>query len=274
MEFDFFKIHGTGNDFVAIDNREKIFPASDDVFIKNICMHHTGIGADGLLLLEDSEFADFRMRYFNSDGFESDMCVNGSRCICYIAFLLQVIDKKHSFEAGDGIHSGEILAQNRVKVEVKYHKNKDTREFPVDFKLPKSISYINFIDTGVPHVVLLCEDVTIAPVYEVGKALRFHPYYGPEGTNVNFVQILDNDQDLVVRTFERGVDAETLSCGSGVTASVISMADNSKGEITPITVSTKGGKLLVSKNLHRNLIFLEGPVKIIYKGTYIEEEIS
>jgi diaminopimelate epimerase len=274
MGFDFYKIHGTGNDFIAVDNRQNIFPSFDPGFIKNICTFHTGIGADGLLLLENSDHADFRMRYFNSDGYESDMCVNGSRCICYIAFLLQVIDKKHSFEAGDGVHYGEIVGQNLVKVEVKYHKNKDSRKFPVDFKLPKSISFVDFIDTGVPHVVLSCNEVVAAPVMELGNALRFHPYYAPEGTNVNFVEVRDTDQALLVRTFERGVDAETLSCGSGVAASVLSILGKTAGNSSEIIVRTNGGNLSVTKDENRNQIFLEGPVKIVYKGTYIEEEIS
>lgn len=274
MEFDFFKIHGTGNDFIAVDNRNKIFPSTDHTFVKKICTRHTGIGADGLLLLENSDSADFRMRYFNSDGYESEMCVNGSRCICYIAFLLKVIDKTHSFEAGDGVHSGEILAQNLVKVEVKYHKNKDSRKFPVDFKLPESISFIDFLDTGVPHVVLLCDEVTNAPVEQLGKTLRFHTYYEPEGTNVNFVERSDTRDELVVRTFERGVDAETLSCGSGVTACVLSVANSFREKNSKIVVRTRGGNLFVSINEKHGTIFLEGPVKVIYRGTYIEEEIS
>ena len=105
MEFDFVKMHGTGNDFIVIDNRSGFFPASDQAFIHHLCQSHTGIGADGLLLLEYSNKADFRMRYFNSDGNESEMCVNGSRCICHFSFFLKVIDQKHSFEAGDGLHS-------------------------------------------------------------------------------------------------------------------------------------------------------------------------
>jgi len=273
MGFEFFKIHGTGNDFIAIDNRKKNFPCSDHDFVKKICARHIGIGADGLLLLENSNQANFRMRYFNSDGFESEMCVNGSRCICYMAFFLKVIDKKHSFEAGDGVHSGEILTENLIKVEVKFHKNKDSRKFPVEFKLPKSISFVKFLNTGVPHIVLMCKDIATAPVEELGRILRYHPYYAPEGANVNFVEISDTSDSLGVRTFERGVNAETLSCGSGVTASVISIAEKFAFKDKEIMVNTRGGKLLVTRNANLDSIFLEGPVKIIYKGTYIEEEI-
>ena len=274
MGFEFYKIHDAGNDFIAVDNRKKNFPSSDHDFVEKICESHTGIGADGLLLLENSDQADFRMRYFNSDGHESEMCVNGSRCICYIAFLLKVVDKKHSFEAGDGVHSGEILTENLVKVEVKYHKKKDSRKFPLDFKLPKSISFVDFLNTGVPHVVLMCEDAGTAPVDELGRLLRFHPYYAPEGANINFVEISDAYGSLTVRTFERGVDAETLSCGSGVTASVISIGKKFTLKDEKIMVRTRGGNLLVTKREKFDAIFLEGPVKIIYKGTYIEEEIS
>jgi diaminopimelate epimerase len=274
MGFDFYKIHGTGNDFIVIDNRSRFFPFHDHLFVKNICTNHTGIGADGLLLIENSDRADFRMRFFNSDGHESDMCVNGSRCICHISFLLKLIDKKHSFEAGDGIHLGEILAKNRVRVEVKYHKNKDLRKFPTNFKLPESISFLDFLNTGVPHVVLRCDEIHSVPVNDLGSKIRFHPYYAPEGTNVNFVEFSEKESVMFVRTFERGVDSETLSCGSGVTASVISYENELNGGKNRFTVNTRGGTLVVENNRNDQSIFLEGPVKVIYKGTYIEEEIS
>jgi diaminopimelate epimerase len=275
MNFDFYKIHGSGNDLIVIDNRNKVFPDKDYRFINKICQNHTGIGADGLLLLEKSKRADFRMRYFNADGHESTMCVNGSRCICYYAFLLKVIDKKHSFEAGDGVHSAEILDKLRVKVEVKHHKNTDSRTFPVDFRLPNSISFVNFINTGVPHLVLACRDIEAVPVETLGRELRFHPYYAPAGANINFVEYAAADgQKLSVRTYERGVEAETLSCGSGVTAAALSFHSPENPAEEGFTVITRGGELTVAFNKTNNRIFLEGPVNIIYQGKYIEEEIQ
>jgi diaminopimelate epimerase len=273
MQFDFYKIHGTGNDFVFIDNRQDLFDAKDPWFIRDLCRPHTGIGCDGLLLLENSDIAGFRMRYFNSDGCESEMCANGSRCISHMAFLLGIVDKKHSFEAGDGVHLSEIVEKERVRVEVLLQQKTDFRTFPVDFKLPNSISFINFLNTGVPHLILGCQDVSTAPVDVLGKALRFHSYYAPEGTNVNFVQLVkDNESLLKVRTYERGVDAETLSCGSGVTASAVSYADKIKIDSKQIKIETKGGNLFVSFTEDQKKIFLEGPVKVIFKGTYIDEE--
>ena len=274
MSFPFYKMHGTGNDFIIVDNRQAIFPDESVSFIKKICRAHIGIGADGLILLENSETADFKMRYFNSDGNESEMCVNGSRCICYLAHLLKIIDKKHSFEAGDGVHYGEIIGKEKVRVEVLFKKESDSRTFPVDFKLPNSISFIKFLNTGVPHLVLACENIDNIPVYDLGLKLRFDAYYAPEGTNVNFVESVqsDNQPVLRMRTFERGVDAETLSCGSGVTAAAISFFDRAGKKRQNMEIETRGGKLWVTLSDDLNSIYLEGPVKIIYKGTYIEED--
>jgi diaminopimelate epimerase len=274
MSFDFYKIHGTGNDFIFINNLNKVIKKLEPQFVKHLCTSHTGIGADGILLLEKSKVADFKMRYFNSDGYESDMCANGSRCTCYMAYLLGFVDKKHSFEAGDGVHLGEIIDRDIVRVQVLFKEEKKLLTFPVDFKLPNSISFIDFLNTGVPHLVLECENLDLAPVDDIGKALRFHPYYMPQGTNVNFVEKKETElsTDLKVRTFERGVDSETLSCGSGVTASAISYYKRLKRKVKVIKINTRGGNLIVNLSDDLNLIFLEGYVKILYKGTYIEEE--
>jgi diaminopimelate epimerase len=274
MPFDFYKIHGAGNDFIFIDNRDEKFKENDPVFVKNLCRLHTGIGADGLLLLENSQIADFKMRYFNSDGYESEMCANGSRCTSYMAKKLGIIDKKHSFEAGDGVHSGEIIDNENVRVEVILKKEKELLTFPVDFKLPKSISYIDFLNTGVPHLILECENIDLVPVDEIGEALRFHKYYKPEGINVNFVEktVTYNSIELKIRTFERGVDAETLSCGSGVTAAAISFYKRIKPKNNNINIITRGGYMVVTLSDDFESIYLEGPVTITFKGTYIEEE--
>jgi diaminopimelate epimerase len=274
MPFDFYKIHGAGNDFIFINNINQGFKQQDPKFVKHLCMPHKGIGADGLLLLEKSTSADFKMRYFNSDGYESEMCANGSRCTCYMAYLLKFVDKKHSFEAGDGVHLGEIIDREKVSVEVLLNKDKKLLSFPVDFKLPNSISFKDFLNTGVPHLVLECENVEFTPVDEIGEALRFHNYYMPEGTNVNFVEKTETNDSLVlnVRTFERGVDAETLSCGSGVTAAAISYFKRLEKKINKIDIKTRGGDLVVTLSDDFSSIFLEGPVKILFKGTYIEEE--
>jgi len=274
MLFEFYKIHGTGNDFIFIDNRKGKFRENDADFVKHICSLHTGIGADGLILLENSTIASFKMRYFNRDGYESEMCANGSRCASYMAKLLGIIDKKHSFEAKDGVHSGEVINNEKVRVEVILKKEENLLTFPVDFKLPNSISFIDFVNTGVPHLILECDDINLAPVDDIGKALRFHDYYMPEGTNVNFVEKSEENNfiELKVRTFERGVDSETLSCGSGATAAAISFYSILKPRNKDISVITRGGRLVVSLSDDLKTNYLEGPVKIIFKGTYIEEE--
>jgi len=276
MKFGFYKIHGAGNDFIFIDNRDREFKNPEPRFVSHLCKVHTGIGADGLLLLENSSVADFKMRYFNSDGYESEMCANGSRCTCYMAKLLGIIDKKHSFEAGDGVHSGEIINTEKVSVEVLLNRDNNLLTFPVDFKLPNSISFIDFLNTGVPHLVLECKNLDLVPVDELGRALRFHSYFMPEGTNVNFVEKIEMGAsiELRVRTFERGVDAETLSCGSGVTAAAISFYKRIDKKSKNIDILTRGGRLTVSLSDNLESIFLEGPVKILFKGTYIEEEIQ
>ena len=275
MMLDFFKMHGTGNDFILIDNfkgsRHKWVPD----FVQELCRAHTGIGADGLLIIEPAEDADFKMRFFNSDGHESDMCVNGSRCICYLANHLKIVGKKFRFMARDGIHRAEILPGDRVRVEVLYHPLKDDRTFPVDFKLPDSLYFRKFLNTGVPHVILETADARNAPVESIGKALRFHGYYAPEGTNVNFVQIINSTGPyrIRIRTYERGVDSETLSCGSGATAAALSFFAGKDNGRRQVGVLTNGGELTVCFSGEGEKISLQGPVKIVYKGTYLKEDI-
>lgn len=278
MGFEFFKIHGAGNDFVVVDNRKNRYNIWQAKNVNQICRMHTGIGADGLLLLEESDKSDFKMRFFNSDGYESEMCVNGSRCISYFAYQLGIIKKKFTFEAGDGLHRGEINQSDTVKVEVKVNKQERLRTFPDNFQLPRFIQYKNFINTGVPHLILHCdsEDLDSIAVKEIGSKLRFHEYFQPQGTNVNFVKILkDQTQlELRIRTYERGVEAETLSCGSGATAAALSYFNQNKYNSNNVVVITKGGLLKIYISLDNEQIFLEGPVEIAYRGKYLKEDIS
>jgi len=274
MRFNFYKIHGSGNDFIVVDNRKNSYNIWTPEFIHRICQYHTGIGGDGLLFLEKSSTADFKMRFFNRDGYESEMCVNGSRCICFIAYLLGLVKDKFIFEAGDGEHKAEILKSGRIKVQVNVIEQGDRKTFPVDFLLPPSLSFINYVNTGVPHLVLQCSNIDTVPVKEIGSTLRYHKYYQPQGTNVNFVQLFNNQKGLriKIRTYERGVEEETLSCGSGATAAAISFFNQSTLRYNRIEVVTNGGNLYIYKD--RNEIFLEGPVEIVYQGKYLKEEDS
>jgi diaminopimelate epimerase len=243
-------------------------------FVHNICAFHTGIGADGFLAIENSANADFRMRFFNSDGYEAEMCVNGSRCISYMAYKLGIIGKKFTFEAGDGIHQGQITGPERIRIQVLWHQNYDSRTFPVDLELPDQVYFRKFLNTGVPHLILDCKELKSVPVSDLGYQLRFHPYYHPEGTNINFVQNVStsNGLKLKIRTFERGVDAETLSCGSGATACALAYCPEKLTHDLAVEVQTSGGKLFISIFKNFDDIYLEGPVAYIYKGLYSEEE--
>ena len=264
---EFHKIHGTGNDFIVVNNWHGEYHDWEPVFIKDICAFHTGIGADGFLAIERSNVADFRMRFFNRDGFEAEMCVNGSRCICYLAHFESLVGKNFSFEAMDGIHSAEITGDKRVRVQVFLQNNDENRTFPSDFNLPDGIRFKQFLNTGVPHVVLDCDEIENADVATLGAQLRFHPYYQPQGANINFAMYLDGR--LSIRTFERGVDAETLSCGTGATACALAYSEQMKQISDSVSVDTAGGKLFVLIDKKNNDIYLEGPVTHVFKGVYL-----
>jgi diaminopimelate epimerase len=272
----FSKLHGTGNDFIVVDNFENRYNSWEPNFIKDICRRHTGIGADGLLVVEQSDHAGFRMRFFNSDGYESEMCINGSRCISLVAFRSGYISKNFTFEAGDGVHTGEIISDNMVRVQVILRPQpNEPRTFPVDFQLPGGIRFKRFLNTGVPHVVLQCENVDHVPVSTLGSDLRFHSYYQPEGTNVNFVESKKDHSELILRlrTFERGVDAETLSCGTGAAAAVLTFNEEAQLDC-PVKVQTRGGQLTVYADDAETNVYVEGPVEQVYHGAFSMEDYS
>jgi diaminopimelate epimerase len=231
------------------------------------------VGADGLLLLEPSSQADFRMRYFNADGYESSMCVNGSRCLSYYAYKNGIIKQYARFEAGDGIHRVKIENREDVAVQVLYNTIPEKRTFPVDFTLPKFINFKRFINTGVPHLILEVAQIQPIPVTELGRALRYHPYYQPEGTNVDFVEVDHSRKSLKlkVRTYERGVETETLSCGSGVTAAALAFMNYPQQNTDRVEVETWGGNLMVIVSREPQQIYLHGPVQVVFQAKYLKE---
>jgi diaminopimelate epimerase len=257
MKFEFCKYHGTGNDFILIDNRNGDF-AVENESIQKMCHRRFGIGADGLILLEKSNQVDFKMRYFNSDGLEGSMCGNGGRCITAFAHKLKIIDKDALFEATDGLHQATILNpfENETRVRLKM-SDVSQIEKKEDFF---------FINTGSPHHVLFTDHVTEMDVYTKGKEIRYNSTYKEIGTNVDFVEI-KGDQ-LFVRTYERGVEEETLSCGTGVTAAAIAYSQIHSG-VNKVMIHTLGGILSVdfkkSEEKYTD-VWLEGPTVCVYSG--------
>lgn len=266
----FSKLSGAGNDFIIIDNRKKIIPEDNSEFIRKVCARRVSVGADGLLLLENSDVADFKMRYYNSDGSEAETCGNGARCISRFAYEEKIVlSDKMSFETKAGIYNAQIIGKN-VKLQmsdaVDLHLN-----FPLELKSGKI--QLSFVNSGVPHVVYIVDDLYKIDVVDIGREIRYHKDFEPKGTNVNFITIKD-DNNIYIRTYERGVEDETLACGTGSIASAI--IAGSMGKVrSPVTVNTWGGYPLkiyfeLTKNGARN-VFLEGDARIIYKG-YLTEE--
>lgn len=259
MDIHFYKYQGTGNDFVLIDNRSHQFK-NDTKIIKKMCDRRFGIGADGLILLENSslDLCDFKMVYFNADGNESTMCGNGGRCIVAFAKYLGVIKSETTFEAVDGLHSA-IINGNSVNLKM------------VDVPTVNLSKEASFMDTGSPHHVAFVDDVYDFDVFTQGRRIRNLPNYTSiKGTNVNFIQI--KDEDVHVRTYERGVEDETLSCGTGVTAAAIAAKMSNKISNLPVKVVTKGGDLEVDfevegPNAVKN-IWLKGPATYVFEGEY------
>ncbi len=254
MLLQFFKYQGTGNDFVIIDNRQEIFPKNDTKLITKLCDRRFGIGADGLILLENDKMSDFKMIYFNADGGESSMCGNGGRCLVAFANFLGIIDKETRFNAIDGLHEATIEGD---LVHLKMGNVDEIREKPA----------YSVLDTGSPHHVQIVEGLDSFDVKREGAKLRYG-LYGEAGKNINFVQPVA-DGSFKVRTYERGVEDETLSCGTGVTAVAIAMHKTGKTDTNKIKINTPGGQLTVGFEQHNGSytdVYLSGPAKQVYKG--------
>lgn len=255
MKSKFFKYQGAGNDFILIDNRDNHFPKNDTQLYNKLCDRKFGIGADGLMLLESESGYDFKMVYFNSDGRESSMCGNGGRCIVRFAEALNLVKNECSFLAVDGPHYAKI-SENEIELEM--IDVQDWKELEADLE----------IYTGSPHYIQWTKDLDTLNVYEKGKAIRYNGTYQEKGINVNFLEETGNG--IKVRTYERGVENETLSCGTGVTAAAMSYAikHQLKGD-QEIQIETPGGKLKVKFHFDSNgfsNVFLIGPAKFVFEG--------
>lgn len=266
----FSKLSGAGNDFIIIDNRQKIIPEDNSEFIRKVCARRVSVGADGLLLLENSDVADFKMRYYNSDGGEAETCGNGARCISRFAYDEKIVPSdRMRFETKAGIYNAQIVGKN-VKLQMGDAVNLRLN-FPI--KLKDGTFQISFVNSGVPHVVYIVENLDNINVTEIGRETRYHKDFEPKGTNVNFITIKD-ESNIYIRTYERGVEGETLACGTGSIASAIIAGAMGKVK-PPVTVNTWGGYPLkiyfeLTQDGAKN-VFLEGDARIIYKG-YLTEE--
>ncbi|MCU4157727.1 diaminopimelate epimerase [Carboxylicivirga sp. A043] len=254
---EFFKYQGAGNDFIIIDNRDRQFNGDNISLIKKLCDRRFGIGGDGLMLLENHSDMDFTMRYFNADGREASMCGNGGRCIAAFAvhqgiietpdnFTFMAVDGEHQASYNDGTVNLKMIDVDTISIQPNH----------------------TFLDTGSPHHVEFVDKIEQLDVYKLGKEVRYSEHYAPDGTNVNFVQFKDLN-NIKVRTYERGVEDETLACGTGVVASAIS-AHLKKPEYNQFNIEVLGGNLKVTfdtENRQFKNIWLEGPATFVFKGS-------
>jgi diaminopimelate epimerase len=259
MKIIFAKYHGTGNDFIMIDNRELKWEPTG-LQVAHLCSRHFGIGADGLILLTKQEDYDFGMIYYNSDGNESSMCGNGGRCIVSFANSIGIIENEAYFIASDGKHRSEIVEKSNRITQVR-----------LNMKDVLHVEYMDedfFIDSGSPHYIVLKENIDEMDIVTEARKIRYNQFFAKEGgTNVNFVEI--KEDFIYVRSYERGVEDETLSCGTGITASAIAAAlrtNNTKGHYK---IKSLGGELSVDfhrQHEHFTNIWLEGPAEFVFKG--------
>lgn len=259
MHFNFSKYQGTGNDFVIINNINQQFPKQNISIIKQLCDRKFGIGADGLMLLEQTEGYDFKMVYFNADGNESTMCGNGGRCISAFAHTQGISKNKGVFMAIDGEHYYEI-EQDTVRLNMI-----DVAEIKHDIENGNE-NFILF--TGSPHYVSFKQNIAALDILPSAHAIRYNTVFAKEGINVNFVETQMGK--IKMRTYERGVEDETLSCGTGTVAVALCFAHQNNLEKGKIEIETPGGNLAVSFQLKNNVysdIWLEGPAKLVFTGS-------
>jgi diaminopimelate epimerase len=256
MTMHFYKYQGTGNDFVILDNRNLAYNALTMDRIKLLCERRFGVGADGLMLLNPKTGFDFEMKYYNADGRESSMCGNGGRCMVKFAYEMGIRKNNYHFMAADGVHEAEIIDDGTVNL--KMGDVKGISDYHGDF----------ILNTGSPHYVKMVDDVMDYDVFRKGMDIRYDTDFAAEGINVNFVEHKQSDE-IMVRTYERGVEDETYSCGTGVTASALVCYHNENG-YNDVTVITKGGKLVVKFDRFNDHefknIWLCGPAEKVFEG--------
>jgi diaminopimelate epimerase len=260
---------GSGNDFVVIDNRVPVMPDENKrEFARKVCELKSSVGADGVIFIENSEVADFKWDFYNNDGSSAEMCGNGGRCAARFAYENKIAPRNLSFETTAGIITAEVSGST---VKVKLTPPVDFRQ-NIDIDV-NGVSYnVDSLNTGVPHTIIYSEDLEAEDIQAVGHAVRFHSKFAPAGTNVCWVQ-KKNGNSLSIRTYERGIEAETLACGTGAVASAILASYRSQVK-PPVEVETRGGDILKidfeSSDKMVEDVYLEGPAKITFEGTLVE----
>jgi len=269
-QIDFYKMSGSGNDFIIVDNRKKILDKTDLAnFVARVCRRKLSVGADGFILLEDSDAVDFKWQYFNSDGSVAEMCGNGARCAARFAYINQITGTDMSFETAAGIVHAQVIG-DMVKINMP-----DPADLKTDYalELQDDSMSVSSINTGVPHVVITMDNIDDAEVVQLGRKIRFHEEFAPAGTNVNFIHLRE-DGSVAIRTYERGVEDETLACGTGAIAAAIVTAHKAKIK-SPVNVLTRSGEILKVYYQEQGGLFsdiyLEGDARIIYKGRFFED---
>ena len=266
----FFKMSGSGNDFIIIDNREAVVP--EDLLhqlVVGACRRKLSVGADGLMLIEPSDTVDFRWRFFNADGSLPDMCGNGARCAARFAYIHGIAGRQMAFDTLAGTIEAAV-GDNGVKIRMTAPRDLKPG---IRLDLDGTTVVAGSVNTGVPHVVTVVEDIEAIDVFETGRLIRYHPDFAPDGTNANFVADGPNGS-LFIRTYERGVEDETLACGTGNVAAALILAHD-RGLHSPVTLTTRsGGKLTVHFDTRGDRftdVFLEGDARVIYNGDLWEE---
>ena len=266
-------MHGGGNDFVLIDHRQRFIPeAEQPQFARRVCHRQLGAGADGLILIEASPTADFRWRFYNADGSEPEMCGNGGRCAARFAVLNGIAPAELSFETLAGTIKAEVKSRRVKLLMAGVGDVRLGQEIP----LKETTLVGHFLQVGVPHVAVPVADLEAAPVTGWGRAVRFHPLFAPAGTNVNFIRV-EGPQALRIRTYERGVEDETLACGTGAVASAL-IAARLGQVVSPVTVHTRGGEALIvyftPQGETFSEVYLEGEALVTYQGELWVDELK
>jgi diaminopimelate epimerase len=264
MKIPFWKMHGASNDFILVDDRKKTFPVSNRKWIASMACRRTGVGCEGVILVQPSRKADFRMRFFNPDGSEVEMCGNGARCVARLAHDIKAAPAKMTIDTVAGLLRAEIKGKN---VCLWMTPPKNWRLNRTLEAAGKTLKY-GFVNTGVPHAVIEIKDLDGCDVRKLGAAIRYHGDFSPAGTNANFIHVV-NPGSIKIRTYERGVEGETLACGTGITAGAIVAARMGKVKPPVKVIAASGDVLIVDFKLTSDdaeNVTLLGPAVHVFQG--------